>query len=127
MKRMNSAKSMRGMSISGWLISIVVVVVFATAAIKIVPPMLDFNTIKTLIGNVIADNKVGLKSSDEIAREIDRRFLVNNISVIKTKDIGIEKIDGMLVITLDYEVRENFFQNVDFIMTFKHEFKKNIR
>lgn len=127
MRRMNSAKSMRGLSVSGWLVSIIAVVIFATAGVKIIPSMLDFNTVKTLINNVLSDNKIGLKSVDEISKEIDRRFLVNSITVLKAKDVKIDKVDGVLIIELDYEVRENFFENVDFLMTYKHEFKKNIR
>ncbi|MBQ0754661.1 MAG: DUF4845 domain-containing protein [Gammaproteobacteria bacterium] len=127
MRRMNSAKSMRGLSVSGWLVSIIAVVVFATAGVKIVPSMLDFNTVKSLINNVLSDNKIGLKSVDEISKEIDRRFLVNSITVLKAQDIKIDKVDGVLIVELDYEVRENFFENVDFVMTYKHEFKKNIR
>tara|TARA_R110002073_G_scaffold45053_1_gene124529 strand:+ start:39874 stop:40257 length:384 start_codon:yes stop_codon:yes gene_type:complete len=127
MRRMNSAKSMRGLSASGWIVCIIVVVVFATAAVKIIPSMLDYNTVKTLLKNVLADNKVGLKSKDEIAADIGRRFSINNIDVIKASNLLIENNDGVLTIIVDYEVRENFFANVDFVMTYKHEFKKNIR
>jgi len=127
MRKMNSAKSMRGLSVSGWIVCIVVVVVFATAAIKIIPSMLDFNTVKTLVNNVLADNKVGLKSKDEIAGDIARRFSINNINVITASDFLIEKNDGVLTIVVDYEVREDFFANIDLVMTYKHEFKKNSR
>lgn len=127
MRKMNSAQSMRGLSVSGWIVCIVVVVVFATAAIKIIPSMLDFNTVQTLVNNVLADNKVGLKSTDEIAGDIARRLSINSIKVISANDLLIEKNDGVLTIVVDYEVRENFFKNVDLVMTYKHEFKKNIR
>lgn len=127
MKKMNSAKSMRGMGASGWIMAIIVVVVFVTAAIKIIPSALDFNTIKTLVNNVIADNKIGLKSNDEIYRDIGRRFSINRIEVINIDDITIEKENGELVITVDYEVREDFFANIDFVMTYKQEFRKNVR
>lgn len=127
MRRMNSAKSMRGLSASGWIVCIIVLVVFATAAIKIIPSVLDFNTVKTLVNNVLADNKVGLKSKDEIVGDIARRLSINSIDVITANDFLIEKSDGMLTVVVDYEVRENFFANVDLVMTYKHEFKKNIR
>lgn len=127
MRKLPSLQSMRCMSLGGWMVTIVVIVVFATAAIKITPSMLDFNSIKGLINSVISDNKVGLKSTEEIRSDIGRRFNINNISVIKARDINIEKENGELVITLDYEVRENFFYNVDLAMVYKHEFRKSVR
>ena len=127
MKTLQSPSKMRGMSVAGWMVTIIVIVVFATAAVKIVPAFLDFNTIKGLISNVLSDGKIGLQSPEEIRSDIGKRFLINNISVISPNDVEITKDGGELIIKLDYQVRENFVRNVDFLITFKHEFKKDIR
>ena len=127
MRTLKSPSRMQGMTVAGWMVTIIVVVVFATMAVKIVPAFLDYNTIKTLITNVMSDGKIGLESPDEIRLDISKRFQINNINVISPKDIDITKENGELIMGVDYEVRTNFFKNVDFVISFKHEFRKNIR
>lgn len=127
MKTNRSRHAMQGLSVAGWMVAIVIVVVFATAAMKIIPPMLEFNTIKGLIESVLSDTKLGLQSAEEIRNDIGKRFLINNVSVIGANDLEIVREGSDVVIGVDYEVRENFFSNIDFAITFKQEFRQSVR
>lgn len=119
--------SMRGLSLVSWLLIIVVVVVFGTAGMRMVPAYLEFTTITGLVENVLADAKVGLKSEGEIRSDLDKRFSINRIDSITAHDLAIYKEAGRLNITVDYEVRENLFYNVDVVMVFNRDFVKDIR
>src|SRR5690606_37401491 len=127
MKNVASVRAVQGMSIAGWMVTVVVVVVFITAATKLVPPFMEYNTIQGLIENVLSDPKVGLQSTDELQADLGKRFLINNIAVIGPSDVVITREGSEVVMVVDYEVRKNFFSNIDFAITFKEEFRKSVR
>lgn len=116
---------MRGLSMLGWIVVAAVVVVFASAGVKTIPAYLEFNTIKGAVASVLQDGKVALKSDNEILADIDKRFMINNVTAISYRDIQIEREGGSLVLVVEYEVRENLFGNLDLAMTFSEEFRKN--
>lgn len=116
---------MRGMSILGWLIILVVVVVLGSAIIKTAPAYLEYNTIKGLINSLLQDPKVSLKSENELRSDLDKRFVINNIDAIKASDVTFSREGGRVTVVIGYEVRENLFGNLDLIMAFSGEFTKD--
>lgn len=128
MKTMTTLPSRsRGLSVAGWMFVVIVLVVFGSAAAKTVPAYMDFNTISTAINSALDDPKIGLMSVPEIQGNIDRRFNINNISVISGADLDVEKESGRVTITVDYEVRNNLFYNLDLAMVFNREFSRSVR
>lgn len=128
MKTMTTLPSRsRGLSIAGWMFVIIVVVVFGSVATKTVPAYMDFNTISTAINSALDDPKIGLMSTQEIQTNIDRRFAINNITVISGADLQVEKESGRVLIAVDYEVRKNLFSNLDLAMVFTREFERSVR
>lgn len=117
----------RGLSLIGWVVVLIVVIVFGTAAFRMVPAYLDYNTISSAITSVLDDNKTALMSPSEVRDSISKRFLINQIEVISANDLDIEKNGGVLSVGVDYEVREPMFYNVSIVMHFDHTFTKNIR
>lgn len=116
---------MRGLSVVGWLLVAAVVVVLGSAAIKIIPAYMEFNTIRGTLNSVLQDSKSALKSDSEILSDIDKRFMINNVKAITYHDIVVERQGNTMILSVDYEVRENLFGNVDLVMTFSDEFRKN--
>lgn len=115
------------MSFVGWMLIAAVVIVFATAGIRIVPAFLEFNTISGLINSVLQDPRIGLQSDAEIMRGLDKRFNINNIDAISSDEIVITREGPRLVLSVDYEVRGNLYGNIDLMMTFKEDFVKELR
>ena len=118
---------MRGVSVAGWMVIIVLTVVLGTAALRVIPVYLEYSTIKTAINGLLADSKVGLQSENEIRATLEKRFNVNNVNAISARELMISKDSGLLYIGFDYEVREPLFGNVDLILSFKQDFEKYIR
>lgn len=56
-------------------------------------------------------------------RLINKRLSVNNVSGFDAKNISVEKNGEFVVISVDYEVRNNLFGNVDSIVHFQHEYE----
>lgn len=117
----------RGMSPLAMILITIVVVAFGTFGVKTVPAYVDFNTIDTAINSLLTDAKVGLLSEDEIEGRLGKRFTINNVKVITPRDLQIEKEGGYLTILLDYEVRKDLFSNIDVVISFNREYRKNIR
>lgn len=118
---------MRGISMTGWLAILIVVMVFGSAGVKMVPAYLEYNTIKGLVGGVLQDPRVGMKSESEIQSDISRRFDINNVTAIRASDVLVTKTGNRVTLSIDYEVRENLFGNLDLVMTFGDDFSKDGR
>lgn len=117
----------RGMSPLAMILVIIVVVAFSTFGIKTIPAYLNFNTVDGAISSLMQDSKVALMSEHEIATSLDKRFMINNVEVIRARDLEINKEGGYITIDLAYEVRNDLFSNIDLVMTFKREYRKDIR
>ncbi|WP_245932464.1 DUF4845 domain-containing protein [Isoalcanivorax indicus] len=118
---------MRGLSMVGWMVVIVIAVVLGTAAIRIIPAYLEYSTINTAINNTLQDSRIIMQSDNEIRQAIDRRFSVNNVTAVSSRDLAISKDGGRLHIGLDYEVREPLFGNIDLVIAFQKDYEKSTR
>lgn len=117
----------RGLSLISWMVILVVVAILGTAAFRMIPAYLEYNTISTAIRSLLQDNKVAMMSGGEIRAALDKRFLINQVNAITVNDLKISKEGGVMVIATDYEVREPLFYNISIVMTFKDEFSKDVR
>ncbi|MDF1780081.1 MAG: DUF4845 domain-containing protein [Alcanivoracaceae bacterium] len=127
MKTFASRNKMKGLSLAGWMFVLIVVVIFGVMATKMTPAYLDFNTISGVAEKVVSDSKIGLKSESEVLADIMQRLQINNIRSLPEDSLSVEKEGGNFTLTIDYEVREKLFYNVDVVMTFQREFTKDIR
>jgi len=118
---------MRGISFAGWMLIGAVVIVFATAGIRIVPAFLEYSTISGAINSVLQDPKIGFKTDTEIMSDLGKRFSINNVEAISIDDIVITREGPRVVLSVDYEVRGNLYANIDLVMTFKEDFVKELR
>ncbi|MAX54554.1 MAG: DUF4845 domain-containing protein [Alcanivoracaceae bacterium] len=124
---MTKPSQQRGISMIGWAVILLVVVVLGTAAFRMVPAYMENNTIGTSIRSLMQDSKTALMSPREVRDALSKRFTINQVNVIKVDDLGISKEGGILKVSTDYEVREPLFYNVSIVMTFKEDFTKDVR
>lgn len=54
---------------------------------------------------------------------INKRLSVNNVRGFDEKNITVEKDGDLVIINVDYEVRNNLFRNVDTVIHFQHEYE----
>ena len=116
-----------GLSLISWMVVVVVAVILGTAAFRMVPAYMEYNTVATTIRTTLQDNKAAMMSPNEIKAAISKRFLVNQVKVITPEDVLIVKEGPVVKASIDYEVREPMFYNVSIVMTFKEEFSKDVR
>ena len=115
---------MRGLSMIGWIFFATAAMVLIATAIKIIPAYMEFNTITGAVNSVLQDPKVALRLEHEIRGDIDKRFIVNNVTAVQVNDLAVSVEPGQVVVGIDYEVRENIIGNVDIVIAFSEEIRK---
>lgn len=116
-----------GASVTGVIIILLVAIVLGAAALKIIPPFMDYSTVKTVLQSVLQDPRIATKAESEIISDIDRRFNINSVTVIRANEVMITKTATGVQLSVDYEVRTNFYKNIDFLITFQQDFSKDSR
>jgi hypothetical protein len=110
----------------GALANVIVALFFGallTVAIKIGPVYIDDLTIQEALESLEGTEGLSSMGPAEVRRLINKRLSVNNVSGFDAKNISVEKNGEFVVISVDYEVRNNLFGNVDSIVHFQHEYE----
>ena len=112
----------RGMAMIQWLILILIVGGTATMAIRTVPHYIDFYTMVSVV-EALPKNQVHVMSKQKIRESLKKRFKINNIREFDlTIIVAIERKRGVTAVTLEYEIREHLFYNVDVVLSFNKRF-----
>lgn len=91
--------------------------------IKVGPAYMDDLTIKEALESL--DGTAGLSQMGpaQVRTLINKRLSVNNIRGFDAKDISVEKDGGLVLINVDYEVRNNLIRNLDTVVHFQHRYE----
>jgi hypothetical protein len=110
------------MAMIQWLILILIVGGMATMAVRTVPHYIDFYTMVSVV-EALPKNRVHVMSKQKIRESLKKRFKINNIREFDlTKIVAIERKRGATALTLEYEIREHLFYNVDVVLSFNKRF-----
>ena len=110
----------------GALANVIVALFFGallTVAIKIGPVYIDDLTIQEALESLEGTEGLSSMGPAEVRRLINKRLSVNNVSGFDAKNISVEKNGDSVVISVDYEVRNDLFGNVDSVVHFQHEYE----
>ncbi len=97
-----------GISITGLLIVLVIAIVVALIAMKLLPSFMEYRTIKSTI-EVVA--RSGATPAD-IRRAFDNRAQIDNITTLKGSDLEIGKDGNQMVISFAYRKEIPLFAGV---------------
>ena len=103
------------------LIWILMGVVIAIFAVKVIPIYLDNYTVAGSLEGLKSEEGLSQLKDRDILRKLEGYFTINNVRTIGKEKINIEREKRKLVaINIDYEVREHLFYNIDVILSFKN-------
>ena len=88
-------RGQRGLTMTGFLVTAVILVILALLGFKIAPPYMEYYTIQRQIK--IVANEVSTPDRRAVENAFDRRAVVENITAITARDLEITK-DGDNVI-----------------------------
>lgn len=94
-----------------------------TLVIKLGPAYLDDITIQEALESLEGTEGLSAMGPAGVRQLINKRLSVNNVRGFDAKQISIEKNGDTVVIHVDYEVRNDLFQNVDTVIHFQHEYE----
>lgn len=119
---MSGPRRQRGMAMIQWILLVLIVGGTATVAIRTIPHYIDFYTMVSVV-EALPKNEVHVMSKQKIRDSLRKRFKINNIRDLDiAKVVGIERKRGATAVTLDYEIREHLFYNIDLVMSFNKRF-----
>lgn len=108
------------------LVMMVMVLFFGgllTLVIKLGPAYLDDITIQEALESLDGTEGLSQMGPAQVRTLINKRLSVNNVRGFDAKNISVDKDGDLVVINVDYEVRNNLFSNVDTVVHFKHKYE----
>jgi RNA-splicing ligase RtcB len=124
--KQTSLSSMHKQSGASALTILIMVLFFGsllTLGIKLGPAYMDDKTISAAIESIRDTEGLSRMGPAQIRSLINKRLIVNNVRSLKAEDITIEKNGDVALIKVEYEVRDNIFQNIDTVVHFRHEYE----
>jgi hypothetical protein len=91
--------------------------------LKVGPAYLDYLTIQEALEGLDGTEGLSQMGPAQLRTLMNKRLSVNNVRGFDAKDISIEKDGELVVINVDYEVRNNIFRNVDTVVHFQHRYE----
>ena len=115
---MQYTKNQRGMTAIGWLLVLVLVLVFAIIFIKLVPVYIDGYKVYSSLESLEQDNSVHGKSPLEIRKMFMKRLDINMVTDVGPEDISFSRDRNGTRVEVDYEARRQLFGNMYVVIVF---------
>ena len=109
----------RGVSMFGFMLIAIVVIMFAMLAMKLVPAYIEFFSVKKILNAMGQDSEVKSMSNAEIRDSFAKRADVGYVTVVKPADLNIDRSGGNVMISTEYEYRTPLVANISLIVDFK--------
>lgn len=112
-----------GVSLSGLLITSVILAMIALLGMKVLPPVIEYlQIVKTL--KAINNDPAAKASVADVRKSFDRRASVDDIASVTAQDLEITKDGSDIVISFAYEKRIPLFSNVSLLIDFQGSSKQ---
>lgn len=118
---MNNLRYQAGLTMTGWLLTIVLAGFFMLCAFKMVPSYAEDRYIKTALRALPRGPELAEISNNEIKTKLNKFYTVNNVRSEGASNIDIERSSKKTVVNINYEVRVPLIYNIDVVMTFKNQ------
>jgi hypothetical protein len=109
----------RGVSMFGFMLVAVVVIIFAMLAMKLVPAYIEFFSVKKILNAMGQDSESTSMSNADIRNSFAKRADVGYVTVVKPSDLEIDRSGGKMVISTEYEYRTPLVANISLVVDFK--------
>jgi len=109
-------RAQSGVSLSGLLVVLVILVFVGLLALKVVPAVMEFRTAKNAI-EAVAREQQGASVND-VRRAFDKRAQIDDINAVKAQDLEITKDGPEITIAFAYRKEVPLFRNVGLYFDF---------
>jgi len=105
-----------GVSLSGLLMSAVILAAVALLGMKVGPEVMEYYQIVKTVKKIASG---GAESVADVRKDFDNQANIDNIKAITAQDLEISKDSGKLEISFAYESRIPLFGNVSLLLEFQ--------
>ena len=109
----------QGLTLSGMLLWSVVLVLVAVLGMKVVPVYIENATIKKNLVAIANDASLKNANANQIRLAFSKRAQIDNITVIRDKNIKIARNNGKNQLSVDYSVNVPLFANISLQIDFE--------
>jgi hypothetical protein len=107
-----------GMTFIGFILMLMLIGFFALLVLKIGPIYLEHFKIMTSLNSLKKDPAFGEKTKQDILSTLDKRWNIDMVDDVTTKDVVVTKQGDYVKVQLAYEVIEPIMGNVSVLVTF---------
>ncbi|HEU0219852.1 MAG TPA: DUF4845 domain-containing protein [Gallionella sp.] len=112
------ANKQRGVSFSGFLTTVVLLIFAALIGMKVLPAYIQDNEIKGIFDTIARDPEMQEAQIRDIRDSFAKRAMMNNITVVNPADIEVNKAGGRLVLRISYVVKIPLVGNASLLLEF---------
>jgi hypothetical protein len=115
---MSARRNQSGMSMLGILCILLMLGFFAMNIIRMVPPYIEYLSVRDIIARIAMDPDTTEDSPADIRRKISNIFNTNQIYLLDPKDVEVYSKSGNTFIDANYEVRLPVMWRIDSVLKF---------
>ncbi len=112
------ASRQRGVSLSGLLIWVIVLIFIGVGAMKLIPPYMQNAEIKNILHAIAHDPEMQSAPARSIRESFGKRAMMNNIKVVTAEDIDIVKNSDGLSLSVSYSMTIPLAGNASLLIKF---------
>lgn len=108
----------KGISLFGFILSMIVVVMAGIVVMKIAPMYIEYNSVKKSLDALSQDR---FESSSEVRQALSKRMNINYVETLQKEDITIKSKDGKYHVAVDYYVDKPLVGNLSLSAHFQYD------
>lgn len=115
----NSLRKQKGISISGLMFWLVILVLISILGMKVAPAYIENSAIEKVFEAIVNDDSLQDATAGQLRQSFIKRAQIDNITVVTAKDIVINKEKGKTQLRVDYTVLIPLFSNISLNIDFE--------
>jgi hypothetical protein len=108
----------QGLTLSGFMVWAVIVVICLLLGFKLAPPYMEFHTLQKLLREIAAEPHKG-DARSSVRRAFQLKSGIDNITTVNDNDLQVTKDGDRVIITAEYTVRVPLIYNISACMDFR--------
>ncbi len=119
---MNLPSQQRGLGLFGWIFVLGAVGGMGLLTLRLIPFFINEMAIQKVVSGTANDPSNSNLDATQLRWSLQKRWDVEGIETLTTKDVKIIKTSTGRALTYDYEARTGLFRNIFIVVHFTNEF-----
>jgi Tfp pilus assembly protein PilX len=115
----------RGITLSGVLVFMMLMIFLAYTASRIVPGYVDYWSVQRIMKNIVEQPNAADFSESEIRTRFVKELQLNNIKSVGSEDLLVEKSAGSVQLSVVFAIKNAFIGPVSLCLDFNAEASSN--